>query len=223
MKNNKKMLLGIVLISLILVSILFLNNDKNIKSKKKIQKKDEYVMNVTSSLDMLYDYSNTKLIYEHSKYVAIIKVSKIEGASNYNNIIGEYVNPYTYGTAKVIKVYKGTLDKDIIKFSRIGGKITYEQMLKGDSSPEKLLKLKNESKYKDVDNSKLYVEYTILKDIKIEEGKTYLVYIHDDSSVIKGAYGIFGLQYGLREVKDNNTLVKNNDTNKWEKLSDIME
>lgn len=86
-----------------------------------------------------------------------------------------------------------------------------------------------------VDEENTYVNYMEKDDIQLEAGKTYLFFTTYIPKV--NAYGINGAQYGAREilnVKTNKTVfrtmpeikniqVKNNDTNEYESLNNLIQ
>lgn len=72
-----------------------------------------------------------------------------------------------------------------------------------------------------------YVDISVGKKVDIKENNYYLVYLKG-GNVYKNednAYGIFGLEYGIRQVKDNNLNnieVLNNDSLKYESISRVI-
>ena len=194
---------------------------------------DEYILNFESNLDLAYDLSNKKEINNAFEYIALIKIDKIDGVDNYDSITKQYVSPYTYGKATILKVIKGEIPKSNISFRRLGGKISFEKMLEGDEAPEKLLRIREESGLANVPTKKIFVDSKISGDIDIEEGKVYLAFLEYNKEYNKeNEYWIGGLQYGLREVDMtnknvindvNNIKIKNNENGKWEKLSTIAD
>lgn len=72
------------------------------------------------------------------------------------------------------------------------------------------------------------VQIQIEDDIDIEEGKTYLVFLKNDTTYsTQTGYGMIGFAGGLREAKtkqgdNSNTQVFNNFTKQWENLTDVI-
>ena len=210
------------------------SNMSNQKNSNEIPEvKDEKIfLNVSSELDYSVDLSDPKVMEEISEYIAIVKIDSIDGVSNINNITNEYVSPYSYGKASIIYLLKGNLKSDKFNFIRLGGTMPFNEWIKGDEDPKKILELKSDSNLKNVPNKDILVKYQVVDDIDLEIGKTYLAYLTSDEYIKKGDFYITGLQYGLREIEHNekslnsNNLkkvkVKNNTTNKWENITDVV-
>jgi len=214
------------------------HNDKQNKNSNETNRgyeNEKKVLKITNSAELSYDISNPKILADNSDYIAIIKVDSIDGASHVNRVTNKPVlSAYTYGHATVLTTLKGDINNKSIKFRRSGVTISYEEWLKGDIDPEKLESTRDELGLNNVSPKDIIVEYTIEGDISIEAGKTYLVYMYKGSTFdVDKEYIIIGYECGLREVENSNTVsyssdnvnkikVKNNRTNKWENLSDIV-
>lgn len=245
MKNlikNKKILVIAIALTITLVggttnfikAKLSSNNHYENKTNNSEQIKAKEILNVISSFDYTYDISNNKLLADNSDYIAIIKITSVDGVTNKNRITGTYVaHPYTYGSAEVLKVLKGDLPTNNINYVRMGGKISYDEWLKGDVDPQKIESVRKENGLSNTKTENIIVNYKAADDIDLENGKTYLAYMfHNSSFNYDNEYNIHAVQYGLREIKDNgisttsinddNILVKNNTTGKWEKLSEVI-
>ena len=125
----------------------------------------------------------------------------------------------------IIKSYKGNLEENkSAKFYRLGGSISYETYYNGLTTGEKE---KIDSVNKNKLNKYKYVDISVGKKVDIKENNYYLVYLKG-GNVYKNednAYGIFGLEYGIRQVKDNNLNnieVLNNDSLKYESISRVI-
>ena len=227
----KKVTLYITITLIVFVLDIFvINTPKKAESKELNQNKEqtsnneessdiEYY-NISSIVEPVYGYSNSKTIAEHSDYIAIIKIDSIDGGSNVNRKTGEpVVDIYAYGKAKVLVRIKGALNSNIL-YTRPGGSMPYDEWILNETDGWKIDEL-----VKGKDNKstmKIIVNSNIIEDIKIETGKTYLAYmVHSDEFNYDNEYVIIGYQYGLREYKDGK--VKNNTTGEWEELSKIVD
>lgn len=218
--------------AIFVVSIIITINSQsklNTKTKKinnndmKNEESEEYTyMDFTTSTDLLYDISDNKILEKLSDYIAIIKIESIDGSTNINRKTKEpVIDIYSYGKAKVIETIKGKLASNI-KFTRSGGSMPYDEWLKGDIDPQKIESVRKESNLEKKDTKKIIVRYKNMGDIDLEVNKTYLVYMSQSKEFnYDNEYIITGFQYGLREVKDKK--VKNNDTGKWEQISDVVD
>ena len=181
------------------------------------------------------DIASKNFIAENAEYIIIGTVTSIDGMTNYNPTIEEYVMARTVGTIKVDKVLKGDLKEDIIPFVRVGGTLPLSEYEK--SLPEAHREKVGLNKISQQEKKKRFVTEIMEGDIEIEEGKTYLIYTSYATDYER--YSIQFLQYGLREVessslnKDTNkrTLdsneyetikVKNNENGNYEKLSAVL-
>lgn len=231
MKIYKKIIISVVLIAVLFIFCIGINV---VKYKQKDESaSSNNVLNVTSVFDLAYDISNSKVLANHSTYIALIKIDSIDGVTNINRKTGNPVSgPYSFGKATVIKNIKGNIPNKNIEFSRMGGEMPYDEWIKGDIDPAKIESVRKEAGLDKVSTKDIKVIYKVEGDIEIEENKTYLVYMNQDlQSNKENEYSIQGFQYGLREilVKDGyningveNQKVKNNDTGKWEKLSSVV-
>lgn len=75
-----------------------------------------------------------------------------------------------------------------------------------------------------------FINIQFSEDIQPELGKTYLVYLIDDTRINSDGYLIYGFGAGLREVEpsrqqsfmDGGFKVKNNATSEWENIDDVI-
>ncbi len=238
---------GIIAFSLATSILAITFNSNNVHNKKiyndylkkdnngyEIDKERKTILSFTSYLDWAYDLTDSKVLTDSFEYIALIKIDSIDGVDNYDTVINQYVLPYTYGKATVLKVLKGNINQEQIDFRRLGGKISFEKWLEGDDAPEKIIKIKEESGLKNIKNENIIVNSTMSDDIDVEKGKIYLAFLEYDSSLNKeNEYWIGGMQYGLREVQQsnislssNNSIgnlkVKDNTTGNWTNLRDVV-
>ena len=121
---------------------------------------------------------------------------------------------YIFYAIYYISMYVGKFTYTLGKFMYYNGLTTGEKE-KIDS-----VNKNNLNKYK-------YVDISVGKKVDIKENNYYLVYLKG-GNVYKNednAYGIFGLEYGIRQVKDknlNNIEVLNNDSLKYESISRVI-
>lgn len=241
----KKGIISLSVISAILIcafignNILFDNTKNNSNKDTEIENEkvesEKSTLRFESFIDLASDYSDSRILTDSFKYIALIRIDSIDGVDNYDTVINQYVSPYTYGKATVLKVLKGEVNQEQIGFRRLGGKMPFDEWIKGDEAPEKIMKIREESGLKNVPTKDIIVDSGVSGDIDIEEGKTYLAFLEYDKSLNKeNEYWIGGLQYGLRETQQSdvsayttqNTTdlkVKNNITGEWENISDVVD
>lgn len=189
------------------------NNEKNEKNDK--------VLTIDSDYDYAYDLSNNLELSKHHNDIALVEITDIGGTSNYNDKLQLYVDIYTYGKAVVKAVYKGNLKiDDKIAFTRLGGKLDYNEWKKG-------LRQKQIDVLEDAEYTSVVSEYE--HDIPVEKNKTYLVFLDHTSSQKENEYAITGFAYGMREVENpdhltnrNDIRVKNNVSGKYESLQKVV-
>lgn len=221
-----KKLIGFIAIITILLGVFFIN--KSLSSDKveilKNEINDKEYIKSEINVDTLYNYSDSKVLNGLYENIAIVKIEKIEGVSNYQEEDKRYILPFTYGKAIVIANLKGNIEDDF-NFRRFGGELPFDQWIKGQpkASQEKHIRLQ-EGK----DTSDIIVKSFVKGNIDIEEGKTYLVFLINKSEKL---YIIGAMQYGLREVEnpdliDPNNLkdikVLNNETGKYELITEVV-
>lgn len=212
--------------------------DENNKNNAIENANNKQIINISSSFDLAYDLNDSKVMYDLSEYIAIVKIDSIDGTSNFNKITNKYIShPYTYGTATVLKMLKGNIKSSTFNFIRTGGLIAYDDYVKGDIDPNKLESVRKEYGTENISTKDLYVDYKVQGDIEIEKGKLYLVYMsHNSNFNTENEYNIFGYQFGLREIQQSSNLVnsiqkdldlnlkvKNNITNQWVKLQEVLD
>ena len=198
----------------------------------------DIVLDLVSDLNYAIDTSKSDVRNENAEFIVIGKVESLEGATNYNPITKEYTDIQTIGNIKIEKVIKGNLDKEIIPFIRTGGIIKFAEYEKGlkDAQRNKLQTLDAVKTLTTEEKQTKYVSSTIRDNISVENGKTYLMYLNYVEDYDR--YGIVFLQDGLREVDVSNSKnlelnvlsaenyanikVKNNNTGKFESLSDVL-
>ena len=171
-------------------------NDPNVKYGKEETGK---IIKNKMDFDFEENLSKKEVRNDHAKYIVIAKVSKINGATNVSKK-GEGTIIATNGELEILDVLKGDIKDKNIKFRRVGGKMNYAEYLKG--SPIKREKLKNNPEmdiYSKEEKNKTYIEEYKDGDIKLEEGKTYLIYMNFDKE--ENSYLVDLFEYGARELE----------------------
>ena len=181
-------------------------NDPNVKYGK--EETGEILKN-KMDLDMIEDISKKEIRRKLSDNIVIAKVSKINGARNVDPKTGEETLIMTEGELEILDVLKGDIKDKNIKFRRVGGRMNYAEYLKG--SPIKREKLKNNPEmdtYSKEEKEKMMIEECANEDIKLEEGKTYLMYLKYNKEL--GTNLVKFYQYGTRELEpiQKNTMQK---------------
>ena len=180
-------------------------NDPNVKYGK--EETGEILKN---KMDFDFEENLTKkdVRNDHAKDIVIAKVSKINGATNVSKK-GEGTIIATNGELEILDVLKGDIKDKKVKFSRAGGKMLYSEYLKGNkASREKLKDNPEMDKYSREEKNKMYIEEYKDGDIKLEEGKTYLIYMNFDKE--ENSYLVDLFEYGARELEpiQKNTMQK---------------
>ena len=181
-------------------------NDPNVKYGK--EETGEILKN-KMDFDMIEDISKKEIRRKLSDNIVIAKVSKINGARNVDPKTGEETLIMTEGELEILDVLKGDIKDKNIKFRRVGGRMNYAEYLKG--SPIKREKLKNNPEmdiYSKEEKEKMMIEECANEDIKLEEGKTYLMYLKYNKEL--GTNLVKFYQYGTRELEpiQKNTMQK---------------
>lgn len=190
---------------------------------KKIKSNDLQL--AESEYESSWDLTNPYYFYESSPIVAIVFIDSIEGGRNIDPTSGQNIFTQTYGKMTVSKVLKGELAAtNRINFARLGGIVTYDEYWNGLSEPQrdKILVQNNGTK----PELKKYIKERFAGDIDIEVSRRYLAFLTPQlvGSEKRLEYMMDGAQYGLRQVKGigKTAMVLNNQTKKWDKLSDIV-
>lgn len=201
------------------------------------QTTEQNVYVVSSAHDLAINISDPAEMERVSTYIALVKIDSIDGANNYSEVSGEYVLPYTYGHMTVVENIVGDLPiGEGLEFYRLGGTISADQYYNGLTEVEK-----ERMDFAKENNAALasatYIKEASDGDVDVEAGKTYLVYLVDETAYYAkpDTYAIIGFEGGLREVRTNsgevatqstteatNMQVLNNFTGEWESLNSIL-
>ena len=198
-----------------------LNNDK----KEKCIVYSKIDADSTSSRVVL----DVEEMYNLSDVIAIVRIDEIN-VTNYDKkyeyqFDGEdgYTFVRTIGKLSIIDSIKGNFKAgDVIEFRKKGGRIKYTQYLKYHEeypNASRDMDMENEcqeSINKGIDIDDIYVDISIgYKNINIESGKTYLVYLTEK----KSGYWIQSSENAIMEYNSENNTVLNNITGEWELLN----
>ncbi len=179
------------------------------------------------------DMSNNTTIANEAEYIIIGKVKSIDGVVNYNPSSKHYVMARTIGDIDVLQVLKGNIEETEIPFIRLGGTLPISEFEKS-LYDEQITKM-NLDKMTQEEKENLYVSEKSSEDINIEKDKTYLMYLNYSEDYER--YNIRFMEYGLREIAEENLLnnintsntnqygiikVKNNKTGEYETLDSIL-
>ena len=223
MKHNKA-IFSMAIISLLIGGCATQSTTNDPSPIKEASEKN--VLTVKSSLDVKDDFSNAKELFETSQYVALVHIDEILESDNINYYTNEKVAPYTIGKMTILEMYKGTLEKNRqVTFTKLGGTLPFTKYYEGLSEAQQA---KIDEINPDAKESYESVKYALNEDIDIEQGKNYLVYFVDDHYYLtEESYTLYGLQGGLREVKNANEQaskrkVLNNYKNEWELLDEVV-
>lgn len=216
-----------------LISLALFGCSKSTIEKANVEYKDAYTSytNVSEIRSIGDTYGiNTESAtqtYNEAQHVAIVTIVSIDGGSNIDEVDGGYVYPYTYGTMKIEKVYKGNMQEDsILNYTRMGGIIRYSDYYNSLSPNEKI---KHDFLSKGIHPN--YVKKAFGDDIDIEVGKSYLSYMEDGNLRSNNEYKIVFWEGGLREViglenasSSNSSGIKvfNNYTGEYESIEDVI-
>lgn len=253
--NSKKIIYYLILITLL---IIFIFNNKQIsnntvnETKENISDeilngdhikslKDPIVKN-GSILELSIDIQDKKFRYNNASNIAIVKVTKINGAQNYHPITKEETAVMTYGELEIISNIKGNIKGNKINFVRLGGTINQFEFEK--NLPESVkFKLANDpdiEKLSEEEKKNTWFDDYSQGNIKLEEGKSYLMYL--DYIANEDLYNSLFFEEGTRElapqkrsevIKETskffnrssetiNIQVKNNVTGTFENIKDVI-
>lgn len=228
---------------LVLIFVIFQSYNKKTESKENFEYYNytddislNNVSNATISMSRKIDISDIIALKNFSTNVFIATVDSIDGCST--TASGDYSPfPSIYGKLTVLENLLGEIKDETINFIRLGGVISMADLEK--DAPQELIENREKHRLEvvneNVDKENTYVNYMEKDDIQLEAGKTYLFFATYIPKV--NAYGINGAQYGAREilnVKTNKTVfrtmpeiknlqVKNNDTNEYESLNNLIQ
>lgn len=170
-------------------------------------------------------------MYNLSNVIAIVKVDEVK-VTNYDKKYeyqykGEegYTFVRTIGKFTILNSIKGNLKNgEKVELRKKGGRIKYKEYLKyyeeypNESKDEEMEKECQEFIKKGTNIDDIYIDISVgFKNINIESGKTYLVYLTEKVS----GYWLQASVNSVREYNDENNTILNNITGEWENLNVI--
>lgn len=196
----------------------------------------EKVYTIWSENCFAFDITDPAKMAENSQYVSLVKIDSLDEVDNYSELHQSYTMPYTRGRMTVIENLKGELPLgEELRFYRMGGAIAkdkYYKALEGAERERFSYAMEHNAELSEADK----VEVFGPDEVRLEEGKIYLVYMFDETFIDgeAGTYGIHSFKGGVREVKFDATKVGlgalieqaevlNNFTGEWEELSKVVE
>lgn len=246
-KSNIYLKFAVCLILIVVISISLITINKTSSTNDDInnnQINNSYAIidvNLNENLNAssyLYDLDvdDIKSIFKNLNYnVVIAKVNNIN-YTNYDLVYysdsnngyyskEEYVPVRTLADVEVIKSIKGDLNVgDNITVKAKGGILEYNEYMKywnntNIENPNLATITSQYNQYVRDGKSKVYISEFGKDDIKLEEGKMYLMFI---MKMIWGEYWTESTGNLLREYDDNTNMLLNNTTKEYEKLETIL-
>lgn len=200
-------------------NVHFANNiEKEIKSNDVVAE-EPIIYTEIARFDTKYDFSDNKILAEHSDLVVIGKITNLEAATNYNPTKKSYGKARTPGTLEVLQVLKADENEKIteIDFLEVGGLISYSEyeksLLPAQKAKRDYLMQQNGNI-----NSKnnVFVRQKVENQLDLEEGKTYIMYLEYNSDYDK--YMVVNQPYGVKEYNTKTGKILNHVTNSVETL-----
>lgn len=221
MKNK---IIKIVTGTLACLSIFAIGTYGYHKQNIKLNNQEPIIFTEITQYDELYDFSDNKVLTEHSDLVVIGKITNMDDSTNYNPTAKKYVKATTPGTLEVMKVLKtDTSEKlDKIEFLNIGGTIKYTDYEKSLLPAQKAKRdyLMEQNGISKLSKSNMYVKQEVKNQIELEEDKTYIMYLYYNEDYDK--YMVVNQPYGIKEYDQDTGKILNHVTNGVETLEEVM-
>lgn len=196
-------------------------------------------MNILDFSTACYSYNSISYLYNDYKNnrhdtegVIIAKVNSLK-YTNYDktwgvdmNIENDYVSPRTIANITINKCLIGDYNVGSdIEIRVKGGIIEYDEYVKereryGDTDVNFDYISKEYEALLKQNKDKIYVSIFNKKHTRLEEGKTYIMFIHKK---ISGDYWIEAYNEWLREYDEKTNSILNYNTGEYEKLEDVLE
>ncbi len=196
-------------------------------------------MDIPDSSTACYSYNSISYLYNDYKNnrhdtegVIIAKVNSLK-YTNYDktwgvdmNIENDYVSPRTIANITINKCLIGDYNVGSdIEIRVKGGIIEYDEYVKereryGDTDVNFDYISKEYEALLKQNKDKIYVSIFNKKHTRLEEGKTYIMFIHKK---ISGDYWIEAYNEWLREYDEKTNSILNYNTGEYEKLEDVLE
>ena len=194
------------------------NIDNEIINSKAVATEEPIIYTEVARFDTKYDFSNNKILAEHSDLVVIGKVTNLEDATNYNPAKNSYGKARTPGTLEVLQVLKADEKANMkeVEFLDVGGLISYEEyeksLLPAQKAKRDYLMQQNGIETR----SNVFVKQQVENQLEIEEGKTYVMYLEYNSDYDK--YMVVNQPYGVKEYNTKTGKILNHVTNSIETI-----
>lgn len=212
---------AIIILALMMITIVvkIINNNKinNVNIDNNLQqnvvaKNNTKFPEATKTIDWgpVMASINADLLIKKLDYVAIIKVNKILGYTNYSEILKKYTLPITKFEANIEKTLKGNIN-GTVEIKKYGGIIsmadwekTFTEEQKEQYGYNNIPKEEKENTYINIVNS------VTMSWAKVKENTKYLVFLKEDSEVYGGlmVIGYFAEYDGTtKSVKKGNNWI----------------
>ena len=247
-KNNYlKYVASIVIFLVVILSVIFvnikynkLNTDENVNND--VQVDNLYgVINVNkennNALSYRYDIDTTDLKTIFSSLDYDVVIAKVESISytNYDTkyytqggqdfVKEDYVPVRTIANVKIIKNIRGDFKVDeTLTVKANGGILEYNQYMRYwnyyNMKPLDIDRIEKEyTDYINAGKEKVYISEFGENDIRLEEGKTYMMFIR---KMAENEYFTNLSKNLLREYDENTGMILNNDTKEYQDINSVL-
>ena len=247
-KNNYlKYVASIVIFLVVILSVIFvnikynkLNTDENVNND--VQVDNLYgVINVNkennNALSYRYDIDTTDLKTIFSSLDYDVVIAKVESISytNYDTkyytqggqdfVKEDYVPVRTIANVKIIKNIRGDFKVDeTLTVKANGGILEYNQYMRYwdyyNMRPLDIDRIEKEyTDYINAGKEKVYISEFGENDIRLEEGKTYMMFIR---KMAENEYFTNLSKNLLREYDENTGMILNNDTKEYQDINSVL-
>lgn len=194
------------------------------KQNIQLENQEPIIFTEVTQYDELYDFSDSKILAEHSDLVVIGKVTNIDDATNYNPTAKKYVKATTPGTLEVMQVLKSDNSEklDTIEFMNMGGTISYTDYEKSLLPAQKAKRdyLMQQNGNAKLVKTNMYVKQEVKNQLELEENNTYIMYL--DYNEDYGKYMVVNQPYGIKQYNEATGKILNHVTNGVETLEEVM-
>lgn len=226
MKNKMlKVLAGVVACVSLAVTGSYCYNSQfsDLPSAKGTDMTDPIIYTEVSHFDTLYNFSDSKVLAEHSDLIVVGKITDIGNPTNFNPITKKYGKTRTPGELEVMQVIKsdGNTNLMSIEFMDIGGILPYNEYSKGLLPAQKAKReyLMEQSGLLQSRNN-IYIDQVVENQLELEEDKNYIMYLYYNEDF--GKYMVVNQPYGIKEYNENTGKVLNHVTNEVASLQELM-
>lgn len=197
------------------------NNVKN----EIVYQEEPIIFTETYSYDTLYNFSDSKVLAEHSDLIVIGKLKEIGEATNINPTTKKYGKARTPATLEVNQIIKsdGRLNEQSIEFLNMGGLISYEDYEKSLLPAQKAKRdyLMNQNGLTaSSSKANIFVKQSVENQLELKEDKNYIVYLKYNEDFSK--YMVLTQPYGIKEYNVNTGKILNHVTNTVENIEELM-